>query len=50
LGASLRLIAFDIPAEPLFLAATGVVGAIGEIDNVSHAFQPDGRLQASNSP
>jgi len=23
---------------------------MGEIENVSHAFQPDGRLRASNSP
>jgi hypothetical protein len=26
------------------------VGAIGEIANVNHVFQPDGRLAASNSP
>jgi hypothetical protein len=25
-------------------------GAAGEIENVSHVFQPDGRLAASNSP
>ena len=23
---------------------------MGEIENVNHAFQPDGRLRASNSP
>lgn len=25
-------------------------GAAGEIENVSHAFQPDGRFSAANSP
>jgi hypothetical protein len=32
------------------LAAVGAAGAAGEIDSVSHAFQPEGRLRASNSP
>jgi hypothetical protein len=27
-----------------------VAGATGEIESVSHPFQPDGRLRASNSP
>jgi hypothetical protein len=31
------------------LGATAV-GAVGEIENVSQVFQPDGRLAASNSP
>src|SRR5271157_517641 len=36
-------------SRQLALAVVGVVVA-GEIDSVSHAFQPDGRLRASNSP
>lgn len=32
------------------VGATVLVGAIGEIENVSQVFQPDGRLAASNSP
>ena len=31
-------------------AAVIAVGAVGEIANVSHVFQPDARLVASNSP
>jgi hypothetical protein len=32
------------------VGVTVLVGAIGEIENVSHVFHPDGRLVASNSP
>jgi hypothetical protein len=32
------------------VGATVLAGAIGEIENVNHVFQPDGRLAASNSP
>lgn len=32
------------------VGATVLVGAIGESENVSQVFQPDGRLAASNSP
>ena len=32
------------------VGVTVLVGAIGEIENVSHVFHPDGRLAASNSP
>ena len=48
-----------LPSRPIALrngcARSGVqflaaAGAIGEIESVSHAFHPDGRLRASNSP
>jgi hypothetical protein len=32
------------------VGVTVLVGAIGEIENVSQVFHPDGRLAASNSP
>jgi hypothetical protein len=32
------------------VGVTVLVGAIGEIENVSQVFQPDGRFAASNSP
>jgi hypothetical protein len=32
------------------IAVLGLVGALGDKDKVSHAFQPDGRLWPSNSP
>jgi hypothetical protein len=32
------------------VGATVLVGAMGEIENVSHVFHPAGRLAASNSP
>jgi hypothetical protein len=32
------------------VGVTVLSGAAGEIENVNHAFQPDGRLAASNSP
>jgi hypothetical protein len=32
------------------VGATVLVGAIGEIENVSHVFQPAGRFSAANSP
>jgi hypothetical protein len=39
--------ALSDPISPQFLAAGGVMG---EIESISHAFQPEGRLRASNSP
>jgi hypothetical protein len=40
-------VAFDVLIS---LAVFGLVGALGEKDNVSHAFQPEGRSSPSNSP
>lgn len=43
----------ETPCEAYFMTiGGGVVGAVaaGESENVSHAFQPEGRAAASNSP
>jgi hypothetical protein len=32
------------------VGATVLSGGVGEIANVNHVFQPDGRFAASNSP
>src|SRR5271165_1716753 len=49
LSSSSRLHRQASRSRQLALTVVGVVVA-GEIDSVSHAFQPDGRLRASNSP
>ena len=49
---SLRPMQAGTPCHFVTRCRVGVasVGAAGEIENVSHVFQPDGRLAASNSP